>query len=56
MPATSLTSSSGLHFTFGNNIGPDGNLYIAALGGASGRGGNSGYTDGVYQFNTTPWR
>jgi hypothetical protein len=52
-PLTSLTSSAALHFTFGNNIGPDGNLYIAALGGASGRSGNSGYTDGVYQFNTT---
>ncbi len=52
-PLTSLTSSSSLHFTFGNNIGPDGNLYIAALGGASGRAGNGGYTDGVYKFDTT---
>lgn len=50
---TSLTSSSNLHFTFGNNIGPDGNVYIAALGGASGRGGNSGYTDGIYKFDTS---
>ena len=40
-------------FTFGNNIGPDGNVYIAALGGASGRAGNSGYTDGVYKFDTS---
>ena len=51
--ATSLASSSDLHFTFGNNIGPDGNLYIAALGGASGRSGNTTYTDGVYELNTT---
>lgn len=50
---SSLTSSSALHFTFGNNIGPDGNLYIAALGGASGRSGNTTYTDGVYMFNTS---
>jgi len=50
---TSLTSSSALHFTFGNNIGPDGNLYIAALGGASGRSGNTTYTDGIYKFDTS---
>ncbi len=48
------SSKNGLEFTFGNSIGPDGNLYIAALGG----GGNgsfsvtSGYTDGIYMFST----
>ena len=48
-------SNNALQFTFGNNIGPDGNLYIAALGG----GGNgsfgvpSGYVDGIYEFNTS---
>jgi hypothetical protein len=47
------TFDPSLHFTFGNNIGPDGNLYIAALGGASGRGGNDGYTEGVYKFDTS---
>ena len=42
-----------LEFTFGNNIGPDGKLYIAALGG----GGNgsfsvtTGYQDGIYKFD-----
>ncbi|MCW3054088.1 MAG: hypothetical protein JWN14_3258, partial [Chthonomonadales bacterium] len=46
----SLTSSASLHSTFGNSIGPDGNIYIAALGGGSGSGGNSGYTDGLYKF------
>ena len=50
---TSLTSAASLHFTFGNNIGPDGNIYIAALGGASGRGGNVGYTDGIYKLDTS---
>lgn len=48
------STNNRLEFTFGNNIGPDGNLYIAALGG----GGNvfstrSGYVDGVYEFNTS---
>jgi len=51
--AHSLTSSTALHFTFGNNIGPDGNIYIAALGGASGRTGNTNYTDGIYKFDRT---
>jgi hypothetical protein len=50
---SSLKTSANLHFTFGNNIGPDGNVYIAALGGASGRSGNSSYTDGVYKFDTS---
>lgn len=50
---TSVLSSSSLHFTFGNNIGPDGNIYIAALGGASGRTGNTGYTDGIYKYDPT---
>jgi len=45
-------SSSNLSFIFGNSLGPDGNLYIAGLGGASGRT-DDGYTDGVYEFNTT---
>jgi hypothetical protein len=55
----SLISNTSLHFTFGNNLGPDGNLYIAALGGGNGsfqtgKGqGNVGYTDGVYEFNTS---
>jgi hypothetical protein len=42
-----------LEFTFGNNIGPDGKVYIAALGGG-GAGQfsvKSGYTDGIYAFN-----
>jgi len=51
--AHSLTSSTSLHSTFGNSIGPDGNIYIAALGGGSGSGGNSGYTDGIYRFDPT---
>jgi hypothetical protein len=48
-------SNNALQFTFGNNIGPDGNLYIAALGG----GGNgsfsiqSGYVDGIFKFDTS---
>ncbi len=49
------TSTYGLDFTFGNNIGPDGNLYIAALGGG-GSGTFSvknGYVDGIYQLNTS---
>jgi len=49
----SLTSSTSLHSTFGNAIGPDGNIYIAALGGGSGSGGNTNYTDGIYKFDPT---
>jgi len=49
------SGNNALQFTFGNNIGPDGNVYIAALGG--GGGGNfgvqSGYVDGIYKFNTS---
>ena len=58
VPATSYIGSStnnALEFTFGNNIGPDGKLYIAALGGG-GTGGfsvTSGYKDGIYAFNPT---
>ena len=46
-------ANSALEFLFGNNIGPDGKVYVAALGG----GGNgsfstrSGYTDGIYSFD-----
>jgi hypothetical protein len=48
------STNNALEFDFGNAIGPDGNLYIAALGG----GGSgffsvtSGYTDGIYELNT----
>jgi hypothetical protein len=48
-------SNNALQFSFGNNIGPDGNLYIAALGGG-GSGSFSiqnGYVDGVYEFDTS---
>lgn len=47
--------NSALQFTFGNNIGPDGNLYIAALGGGGGGSFNvqSGYVDGIYEFDTS---
>lgn len=45
-------SSANLQFIFGSDFGPDGNLYIASLGGASGRN-DPGHTDGVYEFNTT---
>ena len=48
-------SLNALAFTFGNNFGPDGNLYIAALGGGgSGTFGiTSGYVDGIYKYNPT---
>jgi DNA-binding beta-propeller fold protein YncE len=53
--STNYTNGSGpLQFTFGNNLGPDGKLYIASLGG----GGNAanfaipaGYVDGIYAFD-----
>ncbi len=48
-------TNNALHFTFGNSIGPDGNLYIADLGGG-GAGGfavSNGHVDGVYKFDTT---
>jgi MYXO-CTERM domain-containing protein len=56
--ATSYIGSStnnALEFIFGSDIGPDGNLYIAALGGGGlgSFGVTSGYVDSVYQFNTT---
>ena len=46
-------SNNALQFTFGNNLGPDGNLYIAALGGGGSGSFNilSGYVDGIYEFN-----
>jgi hypothetical protein len=42
-------SNNALQFTFGSNIGPDGNLYIAALGGGGNGGFNiqNGYSDGI---------
>ncbi|HEY3838372.1 MAG TPA: hypothetical protein VGL72_17455 [Bryobacteraceae bacterium] len=48
-------ANKSLEFTFGNNIGPDGNLYIAALGGGGAGdpfGSPTGYVNGVYEFNT----
>jgi hypothetical protein len=56
---TSYIGSSGnnkLEFTFGNNIGPDGQVYIAALGGGGAGnpfGSPAGYVNGIYQFNPT---
>ncbi len=49
------TSTYALDFIFGNNIGPDGNLYIAGLGGGgSGAFGvKNGYVDGIYELNTS---
>lgn len=46
------STNNALEFTFGNNIGPDGKVYIAALGGggAGGFSTASGYVDGVYAF------
>jgi hypothetical protein len=55
-PATSYIGSNtndALDFSFGNNIGPDGNLYIADLGGG-GSGSFSvaaGYVDGIDGFD-----
>lgn len=46
-------TNNALEFTFGNNVGPDGLVYIAALGGG-GSGSFSvtkGYADGIYAFN-----
>jgi hypothetical protein len=48
------TTNNALEFTFGNAIGPDGNLYIADLGGG-GAGlfsTRSGFVDGIYELNT----
>ncbi len=55
-PATSYIGSNtnnALDFSFGNNIGPDGNLYIADLGGGgSGSFGVApGYIDGIDEFD-----
>jgi hypothetical protein len=46
-------TKNALEFTFGNNIGPDGKLYIAALGGGGngGFGTRAGYVDGIYAFD-----
>jgi hypothetical protein len=48
------STKNALEFTFGNNIGPDGNLYIADLGGGgSGSFGvTGGFVDGIYALNT----
>lgn len=42
-----------LDFIFGSSLGPDGQIYIAALGGGGSGGFSvpSGYVDGVYAFN-----
>ena len=48
-------TNKALEFTFGNNLGPDGNLYIAALGGGTTSdtfSSPTGYVNGVYEFNT----
>jgi hypothetical protein len=47
-------SNDALEFTFGNNIGPDGNVYVAALGGGGAGdpfGSPAGYVNGIYEFN-----
>ena len=48
-------SNSALDFIFGNNIGPDGKLYVAALGGGGSGMFNApaGYQDGIYAFDPT---
>lgn len=48
-------TNNALQFTFGNNLGPDGNLYIAVLGGGGSGSFNtqSGYVDGIYKFDTS---
>jgi len=47
--------NNALQFTFGNNLGPDGNLYIASLGGGGAGSFNvqTGYIDGIYKLDTT---
>ncbi len=50
------TTNNLLEFTFGNNIGPDGNVYIAALGGGGAGnpfGSPTGYVNGIYEFDPT---
>lgn len=46
-------TNNALEFTFGNNLGPDGKIYIAALGGGGSGSFNvtSGYQDGIYAFD-----
>ncbi len=62
LTATLNTSSSyiggsgnnALEFTFGNNIGPDGKVYVAALGGGGAGnpfGSPAGYVNGIYEFD-----
>ena len=50
------TQSPKLQFDFGTDLGPDGNLYIAALGSGQTHatfGALPNYTNGVYAFDTT---
>ncbi len=49
------STNNALEFTFGNNIGPDGRIYIAALGGGGTDrfGVTNGYTDGIYALDPT---
>jgi hypothetical protein len=49
-------SYQNLEFDFGTDIGPDGNLYIAALGSGKPQasfGSPTGYTNGVYAYDTS---
>ncbi len=46
-------TSPDLNFIFGSSVGPDGNLYIAALGDAANTGGSATPVDGIYKYNTT---
>lgn len=53
---SSKTTSDSLQFDFGTDLGPDGNLYIAALGGGETHatfGSLTSYTNGVYQFDSS---
>ncbi len=47
------STNNSLEFTFGSDIGPDGKVYIAALGGGGNNGFNTraGYQDGIYALN-----
>ncbi|MEI7767000.1 MAG: PEP-CTERM sorting domain-containing protein [Phycisphaerae bacterium] len=46
-------TNNALNFTFGSNLGPDGKLYIATLGGGGSGSFNitSSYVDGIYTFD-----
>ncbi len=50
---TGSATNDALKFTFGSNIGPDGKVYVAALGGGGNGsfGVSSGYVDGIYALN-----